>query len=126
MSDYICNCGKIYQNPQDRTLCHARGHAPDYKERIAELEDKVEQLTWNQGRVCNWIRDEDRKVAHLAFTAGAERQIAYAVEDVLNDTKTTLSDARGLIKKAKSWLDGWTSAEPYVNELNDFLTKYRE
>lgn len=35
-------------------------------------------------RVCAWIRDKKRKPANIAFTEGPERQIAYAVEELIN------------------------------------------
>lgn len=34
-------------------------------------------------RITEWIRNPFRKPAHIAFTEGGERQIAYAVGDVL-------------------------------------------
>lgn len=37
----------------------------------------------NTGRVIAWIRDPRRGRAHTSFTEGPDRQIAYAVEDVL-------------------------------------------
>lgn len=36
-------------------------------------------------RVCAWMRDPQRKPAVLAFTAGPERQLAYAFEDAPPD-----------------------------------------
>ncbi len=36
-------------------------------------------------RVVEWIRNAKRKSAVTAFTEGPERQIAYAVEDVLRE-----------------------------------------
>src|SRR4051812_1025324 len=34
-------------------------------------------------RVAAWMRDPKRPPAHTAFTAGAERQLAYAFEDAV-------------------------------------------
>lgn len=47
-------------------------------ERVKRLLDYADA-----GRLIAWIRDKDRQPANTAFTAGPERQVAYAVEEVL-------------------------------------------
>lgn len=38
-------------------------------------------------RVIAWMRDPERKPANIQFTAGSERQIAYAFEDAMRRKK---------------------------------------
>lgn len=47
------------------------------------------------GRVCAWIRSTDRRRANLSFTEGPERQIAYAVEDLLTRYGIDLNKEHG-------------------------------
>lgn len=49
---------------------------------VSERVERANTLA-DAGRVIEWIRAGDRTPAASAFTAGPERQIAYAVEDVL-------------------------------------------
>lgn len=38
-------------------------------------------MTFDYERFLAWLKDPDRKPANMAFTAGIERDAAYAVED---------------------------------------------
>lgn len=53
------------------------------REEITRLQmDRVKHYA-RADRVAAWIRTEKRMPANLAFTAGPERDIAYAVEELI-------------------------------------------
>jgi len=78
-------------------------------QKILDLELKLANKYANAERVIEWINDPTRKPAILAFTEGPERQIAYAVERIIDEKDleikslktrySELEEQTGLMKK---------------------------
>lgn len=57
------------------------------KETIKTLKLKIANEYADYKRIIRWMKDPKRKPANLAFTEGAERQIAYAFEGLFGMTQ---------------------------------------
>lgn len=55
----------------------------------AEVIEQSQKTNWQADRVEAWIRDKNRKPAHLSFTEGPERNVCYAIEELMAEVRKT-------------------------------------
>lgn len=60
------------------------------------MTDTQNQEAWISNRLIEWLESSPRKPAHLAFTEGPLRQVAYAVESIV---KARMEEETRALKK---------------------------
>jgi hypothetical protein len=67
------------QDAQRRSVLKRRGIEPPSERTVARVDAQRDIAD----RLIDWLRDPSRKPAHLAFTAGPERELADEIEGAM-------------------------------------------